>query len=361
MSGPIGPAQRYRSALEADNLQADAAQQRAVEALQRVWDEVAQQRRGGWLRGRKPQRVRGVYMHGGVGRGKTMLMDLLAETLPARHTLRMHFHHFMADTHESIGQHKDTADPLEPIAAALARNTRVLCFDEFFVSDVADAMILGRLMTRLFAHGLTLVATSNIAPENLYPGGLQRERFLPAIAALQQHCEVLSVDGDTDYRLRELQRAPTYHHPLGAHTDEQLLRRWQQLTAETPRRAGQVRILGRDIDYVAAAQGVAWFDFEALCGGPRAASDYIELAREFGTVLLAEVPQMDYSRENEARRFLHLIDEFYDRRVKLILSAAVPLNQLYAGQRLSFEFARARSRLEEMQSVEYLALPHQPV
>lgn len=356
-----GPLTHYQRALDDGTIQNDSAQHRAVESLQRVFDQATRPQKKRLFRRKKTMTGLGLYMYGGVGRGKTMLMDFLANDLPKGTVYRAHFHHFMADTHAAIKQHKGAADPLEPIAAALAARTRVLCFDEFFVSDVADAMILGRLVTKLFERGLVLVSTSNIAPGDLYRGGLQRERFLPAIAALENHCEILNVDGGVDYRLRELQRAHTYHHPLCAATDRALSESFQHLSPDTPIENDQLTILGRTLACVACGHDVVWFRYAELCEGPRAAADYIEIAREFSTVILSDVPQMDAFRENEARRFLHLIDEFYDRRVKLLLSAEVPMNQLYAGSRLAFEFARAMSRLEEMQSKEYLAQPHQPI
>lgn len=357
-----GPAAHYAQALEQGLLQADPNQARAVHSLQGIYSALTQpaaNRR--WFGRRKSARPKGLYMYGGVGRGKTMLMDMLAADLPPGVAHRAHFHHFMGQVHAAIKQHADQPDPLLPIAKDLAQQCRVLCFDEFFVSDVADAMILGRLIQQLFAQGLALVATSNQAPQDLYTNGLQRSRFLPAIDALEAHCEVLNVDGGTDYRLRELTRAHTYHFPLGGRTNAILEECYSHLTGEAPHPALPIDVLGREIAVEARAHDVAWFRFSELCEGPRAAADYIELAREFGTILLQDVPQMDYQHENEARRFLHLVDEFYDRRVKLILSAAVPMNQLYTGQRLAFEFARALSRLEEMQTEDYLAQPHRPV
>ncbi len=360
MSG-IGPRHHYLEALRSGELSVDAAQQRAVDSLQRIFEAATRKPARRLFSRKAPPKTQGLYMFGGVGRGKTMLMDLLAADLPPALVQRAHFHHFMADTHAAIKRHDGAADPLEPIAADLAASIRVLCFDEFFVSDVADAMILGRLMTKLFERGLILVSTSNIAPPDLYRNGLQRDRFLPAITALETHCEVLNVDGGTDYRLRELVRAHIYHHPLGPATDRALEQRFANLAPGTDRQATSLNILGRNLNLEAQAHDVAWFRFAELCEGPRAATDYIEIAREFGTVILSEIPQMDRFHDNEARRFLHLVDEFYDRRVKLILSAAVPMNQLYSGERLAFEFARAMSRLEEMQSEEYLAQPHQPL
>lgn len=357
----LGPLARYQAAIEREEISSDPAQATAVAELQRIFEEGSAPAPRGFFRRRQRNSVRGLYMYGGVGRGKTMLMDLLAADMPDGTVRRSHFHHFMADTHEAIRNHSGTSDPLQPIAEQLASETRVLCFDEFFVSDVADAMILGRLMTLVFEQGLALVATSNIAPVDLYRNGLQRERFLPAIAAVEAHCHVLCVDGGTDYRLRELRRAHTYHHPLSEHTDRALRETFSRLAPDSGIAASTINILGRPLNLIAQAHDVAWFRFTELCEGPRSANDYIEIAREFGTVILSDIPQMNFALENAARRFLHLVDEFYDRRVKLILSAAVPLNQLYAGHKLGFEFARAMSRLEEMQSEEYLAQPHQPV
>lgn len=304
--------------------------------------------------------VRGVYLWGGVGRGKTWLMDMFVESLPPGQAHRAHFHRFMQEVHATLAQLRDTRDPLELVADGFAARARVLCFDELFVSDITDAMLLGTLFTALFARGVTLVATSNVPPGELYRDGLQRARFLPAIDQLEEHTEVINVDGGVDYRLRLLERAEIYHHPLDAEAEANLDRYFRQLCDESRCTAGTLTVEDRPIAARRIGDGVVWFDFDAICDGPRGQADYIEIAREFHTVMVSNVPRLTADTENQARRFIALVDEFYDRNVTLILSAAVPLETLYAGSRLAFEFERTRSRLYEMQTTDYLALPHLP-
>ncbi|MFT6519130.1 MAG: cell division protein ZapE [Candidatus Azotimanducaceae bacterium] len=251
-------------------------------------------------------------------------------------------------------------NPLRRIAEDFARQYRVLCFDEFFVSDITDAMILAGLLEALFAHGVVLVATSNVAPVNLYRDGLQRSKFLPAIALLEAKTKVLNVDGGVDYRLRVLQDAEIFHSPLDAAADESLARSFKSLSPDAGRPDVVLEIEGRDMITRYCGDGVVWFEFSALCEGPRSQNDYIELAMQFQTVLVSNVPQFTSLREDAARRFISLVDEFYDHNVKLILSAATPILVLYQGERLVFEFQRTESRLQEMQSQEYLAREHQP-
>ncbi len=357
----LSPEQHYAADLQTPGFIADPAQAQAVARLQHIYQELLDTppRRSRWG---KPSwtPVQGAYLWGGVGRGKTYLMDCFYDALPFGRKRRTHFHRFMQDVHDRYKAYADTSDPLTPIADELATEARVLCFDEFFVSDVADAMILARLLETLFERGITLLATSNIPPDQLYLGGLQRARFLPAIASIQQRCQVLQIDGDTDYRLRVLQQAEIYHYPLDATADQNLDRYFTEIAPDHGLEETSLQVHGREIPTRRLGDGVVWFDFADICGGPRAAADYIEIARCYGTVLLSNVPCLDWTLENEARRFLHLVDEFYDRRVKLIVSAAVPLTDLYAGRKLVFEYDRVRSRLREMQSVEYLALAHRP-
>jgi cell division protein ZapE len=357
----VTPLQRYETDLQRPGFAQDPAQARVVRELQRVHDELIE---------RKPRRslrskvswppVRGLYMWGGVGRGKTYLMDCFYESLPFSRKRRTHFHRFMQEVHEAKSQLGEVEDPLAKIGAQLAGEHRVLCFDEFFVSDIADAMILGRLLDVLFAHGVTLVATSNIEPDGLYRDGLQRERFLPAIAALKKNTAVIQVDGGADYRLRLLEQAEIYHSPLDAAADINLDRYFESMAPEPGTRDGKLHLHGRDIDCRRMADGLLWADFNALCSGPRGTADYIEIARCFHTVLLSNVPVLTYELEDEARRFVNLVDEFYDRNVKLIVSAAEPPQALYKGERVRFEFDRTVSRLTEMQSHQYLARPHLP-
>lgn len=357
------PLQRYQQDLLRPDFVADPAQKMAVDHLQRLYDDLLAQPRGGLLAGlfaRQKKPCQGLYFWGGVGRGKTYLMDTFFESLPLEKKLRLHFHRFMRRVHQEIRTLKDQKNPLDIVADRIADEARVLCFDEFFVSDIADAMILGSLMEKLFARGVSLVATSNIVPDRLYENGLQRERFLPAIAVLKAHVEVLNVDGGTDYRLRTLEQAELYHWPLDAEADATLARSFDALSPVPGHDNVALDIEGRTIFARKEGDDVAWFDFAALCDGPRSQNDYIELAREYHTVLLSNIPALHAGIDDQVRRFINLVDEFYDRSVKLVLSAEKPLEQLYSGGRLSFEFQRTQSRLLEMQSHEYLAREHRP-
>jgi cell division protein ZapE len=302
--------------------------------------------------------VRGLYLWGGVGRGKTWLMDLFYASLPFPERRRRHFHRFMHDVHAELRHLRGKRAPLEHIAAGIAREVRVLCFDELYVTDIADAMLLGGLFDGLFRRGVTLVATSNVRPQDLYRDGLQRERFLPAIALLEQHLEVLQVAGPTDYRLRQLTQAGTYLIGTGPGIATRLDALFAKLGGADAQRGGQIQIEGRPIAVIRAAHGAVWFDFAAVCAGPRSQEDYIEIAREFQSVFVSDVPLLDADHEDEARRFVALVDELYDRNVNLVVSAAAAPAQLYGGSRVRAEFARTVSRLTEMQSAEYLAREH---
>lgn len=358
------PLERYRAAIASGTHQPDLAQAAAVQALdelhRRLIDRDAKASLPRWLRSlfseQKP--VQGLYLWGGVGRGKTWLMDLFHESLPFERKRRVHFHRFMREVHRSLKALGDVRDPLERVADDIAHDARVLCFDELYVADIGDAMILGTLFEALFARGVALVATSNQPPQDLYRDGLQRTRFLPAIAALERHTRVIEVAGETDFRLRALERAALFHTPADAAADARLAQDFERIAGDPGRADTELEVEGRPIAARRLADGVAWFDFAALCDGPRGASDYIELARTFHTVIVSGVPRMDALRDDEARRFVTLVDEFYDRNVKLALSADAPLDGLYAGERLRFEFQRTQSRLLEMQSHEYLAEPH---
>jgi cell division protein ZapE len=353
------PAERYARDLKRPGFTADPAQARAVAALQQVYDALIAnppRRRLGKMRW---TRVDGLYLWGSVGRGKTWLMDAFHESLPFTRKRRTHFHRFMLEVHARRAQHAHEQDPIARVAEDIAAATRVLCFDEFFVADIADAMILGRLTEVLFERGVTLVATSNVPPADLYRDGLQRDRFVPAIQRIEQCCRVLHLDSPTDYRLRALTQAEIYHSPSDAAAEANLAA-WFAELAPDEGRSGSLTVEGRKIPARRFAEGVAWFDFAAVCATARAAADYIELARTHHTVLLSRVPRLGPDDEDTARRFITLVDEFYDRGVKLILAADVPREQLYAGKRLTFEFQRTLSRLIEMQSQEYLARPHLP-
>jgi cell division protein ZapE len=360
-----GPLALYRQRVERGELAADPAQTRAVEALERLYRDLQRATPPrGWrskmakLAGKRIAPVRGLYLWGSVGRGKTLLMDLFFNALPFKDKRRQHFHRFMATVHERLRAHRNVEEPLELVAEEIAQNTRVICFDEFAVTDIADAMLLGNLFAGLFARGVTLAATSNIVPDQLYSGGLQRQRFLPTIALMKEHCEVVHVDGGTDYRLRALERADVYQTPADTLADRRLTEFFESIAPDDGDRGGSLEIFGRQIAYRRAADGVIWFEFESICDGPRSQDDYIELSRLYHTVLVSNVPRFDVTLENQARRFIALVDEFYDRRVKLILSAAAPATEIYRGERLRHDFLRTQSRLQEMQSHDYLAEEH---
>lgn len=315
--------------------------------------------------------VRGIYLWGGVGRGKTWMMDLFYQTLPFSERRRRHFHRFMHDVHAELKALHQREAPLDVVAEHIAQDTRVLCFDEFFVSDIADAMILGGLFDALFKRGVTLVATSNVEPRNLYKDGLQRQRFLPTIGLLEQHLDVIAVDGTTDYRLRHLTRAGTYLPSNSPDTVQRLQELFDELADhdgddDASRGNGKsgtfesIEIEGRRIPVIREHSGVVWFDFMALCSGPRSQEDYIEIARNYQSVIVSAIPVFDSFHEDEARRFIALVDEMYDRNVNLIVSAAAPPGELYRGDRVAFQFERTASRLIEMQSEEYLAREHRP-
>jgi cell division protein ZapE len=288
------------------------------------------------------------------------MMDLFFNALPFADKRRQHFHRFMAGVHERLKKHRDVENPLELVAAEIAAETRVICFDEFVVTDIADAMLLGGLFAGLFARGVTLAATSNIVPDQLYSGGLQRQRFLPTIKLLKEHTDVVHVDGRVDYRLRALERADVYQTPLGATAERRLTEFFESIAPDEGDHGGAIELFGRRIDYKRAADGVIWFDFAQICDGPRSQNDYIEISRLYQTVLVSNVPRFDAKLENQARRFIALVDEFYDRRVKLIVSAAAPATEIYGGERLKHDFQRTQSRLQEMQSHDYLAEAHRP-
>lgn len=363
------PLERYRADLRRSGFCHDAAQERAVHALDELYRRLPAESPSAGIIGRfrrwmgRPVTLRpekGLYLWGGVGRGKTYLMDMFCDCLPFEAKSRMHFHRFMQRVHGRLGRLRNERDPLELVADDIASGARVLCFDEFFVSDIADAMILGGLLDGLFRRGVTLVATSNIPPDQLYRDGLQRERFLSAIGLLEEHTRVLNVDGGTDHRLRYLKQAEIYHTPLDDAAETTLAEEFRSLRPDQGQWDTWIDINGRRIPVRALCDDVVWFDFDSICDGPRSQDDYIEIAREFHTVLIGGVPALSASCENAARRFISLVDEFYDRNVKLILAAEEPPEYLYRGTKLRFEFDRTRSRLEEMQSHAYLARPHRP-
>jgi cell division protein ZapE len=360
---------RYIEAINKHGFTTDDAQLEAVAALERVRSELlsgSHPRRSlpglvrSLLGNNHPTAVRGTYLWGGVGRGKTFVMDLFFDSLPFEDKLRQHFHRMMYHVHNQLKLLTNKKDPIEIIAENLAKRARVICFDEFFVADIADAMILGRLFDTLFNRGVVLVATSNIPPDELYQDGLQRQQFLPTIKLLQHHTQIIEVNGDTDFRLRVLEQADIYHSPCDDDAMHNLASYFERIAPEPGTTNQIIEVHGREIPILRRADGIAWFNFTALCAGPRSQNDYIEIARSFQTIIMSDLPILDHNKENEARRFIALVDEFYDRRVKLIIAAAAPITDIYTGQRLKQEFKRTRSRLLEMQSHEYLATAHHP-
>ncbi len=363
------PLERYQQGLRDGEIVADPAQQQAVQATQQLYDELLASDDSGtgiyarlrqYLPGGRRPGVRGLYFWGGVGRGKTRIVDAFFDSLPLDRKLRIHFHRFMQRVHHELKMLKNIENPLHKVADGFARQARVICFDEFHVSDITDAMLLSGLLEALYERGVTLVATSNQHPDNLYAGGLQRDRFLPAIELLKQHCQVINVDSGIDYRLRFLDSAEIFHYPLDERAGQVLETAFTHLAPDTGNTGAQIEIEGRNIQTVRCADGVVWFEFRAICDGPRGPADYIELARLFQTVLIANIPQLGEDQNDQARRLMTLVDEFYDRNVKLIMTAAVPVGVLYVGKRLASSFERTISRLVEMQSHEYLALRHEP-
>jgi cell division protein ZapE len=354
------PADWYQQQLAKPGFQKDPAQQATINRLQQLHDELLKFKSVrhrpliGWLSNEPPPR--GLFLFGGVGRGKSLLMDAFFITLPYKRKRRVHFHHFMKQVHDALKGLKNEADPLVSVAETIAEATRVLCFDEFHVNDIADAMILGRLFENLFERGVVVVTTSNYAPDDLYKNGLQRERFLPTIELIKKNLDVINVDGGVDYRLRTLEKLNTYHIPIGATAEHALEQTFAALSAQAETKP--VEINQRKINVKQKGMGVIWFDFAELCDGPRSQLDYLDIAQEYHTVLLSNIPQMKASQSSEARRFTWLIDILYDHRVKFMCSAAVLPEQLYAEGLRSDEFARTVSRLQEMQTKEYLGSEH---
>ncbi len=367
----LSPWQHYQQDLTREGFSHDLAQEQAVKSLQRVYEELiaadVQQSSLSRLLGsiglkKSAPSVKGLYLWGGVGRGKTYLMDTFFDALPTDKKLRAHFHRFMHQLHHDLGELDGVQDPLITIANKMAQQYNIICFDEFFVSDITDAMLLGTLFQHLFKEGVALVATSNIIPDDLYKNGLQRARFLPAIALINQNCEILNVDSGIDYRLRTLEQAEIYHYPLDEQADTNLLSYFAQLAPESEVFTDAIEIEGREVNIRQQSQGVLLANFRDLCDGPRSQRDYMEVARLYHTVLLSGLEQMGSATTGDdiARRFLAMVDEFYERNVKLIISAEVSLEDIYTDGLLSFEFRRCRSRLIEMQSHDYLMLEHLP-
>jgi len=365
------PEQIYQAALATGDFTEDAAQAKAVAHTQKLYEDLLEtlhepklQMFDLWqkLWSRKPslgqKAIKGLYLWGGVGRGKTYLVDNFYHTLPFEQKLRLHFHRFMQQVHDELRQLKHIQDPLVKVAQGFAEKTKVLCLDEFHVLDITDAMLLGGLLQELFKQGVTLVATSNVHPDDLYKGGLQRDRFLPAIDLLKTSTKVINVDNGVDYRLRVLEKAEIYHYPLDASVKTNMGQSFAEIAPDKPIIGDSINLYGRDIPTIQMADGVIWFDFHALCDVPRGTPDYIEIATCYHTVFVSGIPGLGDAENDLALRFVNLVDEFYDRNVKLILAAQEPLDLLYTGKRLEFQFQRTLSRLQEMQSHEYLAREH---
>jgi cell division protein ZapE len=366
-SAYVAPSQAYAQGVAAGRWQADPAQQALLDELDRIQRQLLAAEPDGVLeriaaRLREREPVRGLYLWGRVGRGKTFLADLLFDHVDGVAKARWHFHAFMQQIHARLKSLSGQADTLAIVAKDLAKDMRLLVLDEFFVSDIGDAMILGRLFDQLIARGVTLVTTSNIPPRELYRDGLQRASFLPAIALIESHCTVWQLESAQDYRLRQLTSAPVYYCPLGAAAEQQLDACFERLREGLPFSSTPLTINERDIPVhkQVAGHGLVWLEFADLCVGPRSAADYVELARHFHTLLISNVPRFDRDNEDAALRFVYLIDELYDRHVNLLLSAAADPLSLYRGNRAERQFERTSSRLIEMQSSEYLALEHRP-
>ncbi|MDB5873965.1 MAG: family ATPase [Ramlibacter sp.] len=356
--------EQYQTELAKRGYQSDPAQLRAVEALDRCareWAEFREQRSNVFKKLiNRPEIPRGVYMYGGVGRGKSFLMDCFYTAVPIVRKTRLHFHEFMREVHRELAELQGTVNPLDELGQRMAARHRLICFDEFHVADITDAMILQRLLEALFDNGVGFVTTSNFKPDDLYPDGLHRDRVLPAIQLLNERLEVVSVDNGVDYRRLTMEKVKLYHTPLGPQADAEMNEAFTRL-AESRDEDPVLHIESREIRARRRAGGVVWFDFKTLCGGPRSQNDYLEIASQFHTVLLSDVPHMPVRMASEARRFTWLVDVLYDRRVKLIMSAQVPPEALYTEGPLVHEFPRTVSRLIEMQSADFLALERRMV
>lgn len=361
------PLERYESSLQKQEIFEDRAQKDAVEYTQALYEDLVkshEQRPGFWKKlfdkysGRSRENIRGLYFWGGVGRGKTCIVDIFFDCLPFEEKKRIHFHRFMQMVHHELKQLHQVQSPLKIIAETLVSESRVICFDEFHVSDITDAMLLGGLLRELFERGMVLVATSNEHPDELYLDGLQREKFLPAIELIKQHTRVINLDSGIDYRLMYLDKAEIYHSPLDENAERMLLTSFMHIAPDQGRQNSTIEIEGRKIPAVRNANGVVWFDFRAICDGPRGAADYIEISRQFQTVLISCVPVLGDDEIDIVSRFMAMVDEFYDRNVKLILTAEKPADEIYVGKRLAKKFKRTTSRLFEMQSHDYLSSRH---
>lgn len=358
------PAERYAKAISSGQFMADDAQAEAVHELNRVWEELISRYKASkkaFRRFRRQTAPQGVYMWGGVGRGKTWLMDQFYESIPFRRKTRMHFHHFMQYVHKELNKNSGQQNPLDIVAEQIYKEAVVICFDEFFVSNVTDAMILSDLFQKLFTRGITLVATSNIAPDGLYKNGIHRDRFIPTIEMVKKHCRVLNVDAGVDYRLRVLKQAQLFKSPLTHEHKLWMAQRFAALTQSQTVSDEPIIINGRNVDTLGHTEDVLWCEFSELCMKPRSPADFIQISNIYNTVLVSNVPNLNDVLSEGTRRFIYLVDEFYDRGVKLLLTSEAGIIDLYSGEKLAFEIERTRSRLLEMQSDEYLQSAHRQI
>lgn len=358
----MSPKQRYQALTKSGEFEKNSQQEAVIDMLDAIYQQLLPRLKAKnfitKIFHHKKEPLKGLYLWGGVGIGKTWLMDIFYGCLPEQGKMRSHFHQFMARIHRQLKQLHDKQDPLKIIAKQIAENYQVICFDEFFVSDIADAMLLAGLFTALFQEGLTLVTTSNIHPDGLYKGGISRDRFLPAIELLKKYTDVVHIESEKDYRLRQLQNAGVYLMPLGEATRLKMRAQFDSLTDANWTQDELIIIAGRGIQTIRRGKGIIWFRFKDLCNIPRSQLDYLEIAKSFHTVLLSGVPKLNESQTNEAIYLINLVDVFYDAKVKLIVSADCAINEIYVTGQMQFEFARTRSRLQEMQSIEYLQQPH---
>ena len=359
----------YRQEIAEKGYSEDASQLEVVKELQRIADGLLENQASGhglghwvsrWFNKKQVTVPKGLYLFGTVGRGKTFMVDLMFHHLPLEQKRRIHFHRFMLSIHKQLNALKSTPDPLAVVARDIAKHTRLLCLDELFVEDITDAMVLAGLFKTLIEQGVVLIFTTNCEVDDLYRDGLQRERFLPAIELLKQHCVLHRMGGSEDYRLRALEEAETFITPHADDTDARLEKLFRELCGEEDISTAPLRIVGREIAVVMASEGVCWFHFDDLCDGPRSKADYVELSRYYHSIIVSEIPQLDAGREDPARRFVELVDELYDRRVNVVLSAAAIPEALYSGKRLAHSFERTASRIREFSSHQYLAMPHRP-
>ncbi|NNP73604.1 ATPase [Acinetobacter defluvii] len=361
---PVSPAERYAQALSSGQFLPDEAQAQAVHELDRVWQELIHRYKASkkaFRRFRRQTSPKGVYMWGGVGRGKTWLMDQFYDSIPFRRKTRMHFHHFMQFVHKELNKLSGQRNPLDLVADQIYKDAVVICFDEFFVSNVTDAMILSDLFQKLFSRGITLIATSNIAPDGLYKNGIHRDRFLPTIEMVKKNCVVLNVDAGVDYRLRVLKQAQLFKSPLNEANTAWMAERFNALVSSQAVSKDPIMINNRVVQTLGHTEDVLWCDFSELCMKPRSPSDFIEIANIYNTVLVSNVPHLNDFLSEGTRRFIYLVDEFYDRGVKLLLTSADTIIEIYEGEKLAFEIERTRSRLLEMQSDDYLQSEHRQI